>query len=301
MEQATKRGYSREEVRRLLAVSEEVLAGWEEQGFIAKLEEYAFRDLVALQTLRQLRRNRFRSEKIQLVLGSLRAKLRGVEDPLRELKVFLDGRRVGVQVDGQKMDAVTGQILMDFDQEEIKRLLQFPSKGIAESKAQEEAKKLSAAERWFEKGVELENSEASPAQIAEAYQKSIEACPTFAASHLNLGTVYYHQRRFADAERHYKQAVAAREDYALAHFNLGNLYDEMGEWSRALEQYLKALQLNPDYSDAHYNLALLYQGRGDSLKAVKHWRTYLKLDPMGYWADIAKRELGKLRAETIVG
>jgi len=50
----------------------------------------------------------------------------------------------------------------------------------------------------------------------------------------------------------------------------------------------------------HYNLALLHQGAGDVMKAVRHWRAYLKLDGSSEWSRIARRELGKLEAATVL-
>jgi tetratricopeptide (TPR) repeat protein len=88
--------------------------------------------------------------------------------------------------------------------------------------------------------------------------------------------------------------------YALAHFNLGNLYDEQGHSASALKHYQEALRLQPNYADAHYNIALLYQGLGDVLDAMRHWRAYLKLDSTSTWAHIARRELWKLEAKTVV-
>jgi len=86
----------------------------------------------------------------------------------------------------------------------------------------------------------------------------------------------------------------------LAHFNLGNLYDEQNDPSNALEHYHEALRIHPSYADAHYNLALLYQGLRDTMNAVRHWRAYLKLDTNSTWAQIARRELAKLEAATVV-
>ena len=43
------------------------------------------------------------------------------------------------------------------------------------------------------------------------------------------------------------------------------------------------------------------QRRADAeTKAVRHWRTYLKLDPHSHWANIARRELSKLREAAVV-
>ena len=36
------------------------------------------------------------------------------------------------------------------------------------------------------------------------------------------------------------------------------------------------------------------------MKAVHHWSTYLKLDPHSHWANIARRELAKLRESTVL-
>lgn len=299
-EMPPKRSYTRDEVCRLLGMREAVLEDWESHGFVPRAEEYAFGDLVALKTLRQLRARRVRVERIRLILNSLRAKLSHVHDPLSELKIFTDGRRLAVQVDGRKMEPVTGQLLLDFDREEIRRLLQFPGKRAEDTLNQAIAVRQREAVEWFERGVEMEQTGAPPEHIIEAYKKSIERDPEAAGPHLNLGTVYFHLKQWREAEAEYKAAIALRADYALAWFNLGNLHDENMDLDRALECYLKALECEPAHADAHYNVALLYQSRGDTMGAVKHWRTYLKLDPSGYWAGIARRELSRLRQEAIV-
>ena len=296
-----RRTYSREDVCRLLEVREAVLEQWESHGFIHRAESYGFSDLVALKTLRQLRSKRVRPERIRLILDSLRDKLSHVRDPLSELKIFTDGRRLAVQVDGRKMEPVTGQLLLDFDREEIRRLLQFPGKRADDTLAEALAAKQREAAKWFDRGVELEQTGAPFDQIVEAYNNALAQDPDSPGTHVNLGTVFFHAKRWRDAERHYSAAIALKPDYGLAHFNLGNLHDELNNWESALSCYLDAIRVQSDYADAHYNVALLYQGRGDTMNAVRHWRAYLKLDPAGYWAGIARRELSRLRQEAIVG
>ena len=68
----------------------------------------------------------------------------------------------------------------------------------------------------------------------------------------------------------------------------------------AANHYHRALELNPSYADAHFNLALLAERSGEALKAVSHWKTYLKLDPTGNWAEIARRQLERLRQATVI-
>ena len=60
------------------------------------------------------------------------------------------------------------------------------------------------------------------------------------------------------------------------------------------------MRLFPNYADAHYNIALVYQHTGEVMKAVRHWKQYLRLDTRSPWSNIARRELSKLEAITVV-
>jgi tetratricopeptide (TPR) repeat protein len=293
-----RQAYSREAVRRLLDVSERQIRSWEKQSFIAALESYTFSDLLALRTLLGLRKNKIPAAQIRRALAALRKRLRDVENPLTELKVYAEGRKIRVHFEGTKMESVSGQLLFDFDQAEIEKLLSFPEKSKTD-KAGARKKRLDA-ELWFEKGLELEQSGAPMAEIVNAYEQAVELDPASAGALVNLGTVYFNARAMREAERYYRRALEVDPDYALAHFNLGNLFDENGDRVKAQGHYLEALRVHPNYADAHYNIALLYQSMGQNLKAVRHWKTYLQVDPSSSWATIARRELGKLRDSTIV-
>ena len=58
---------------------------------------------------------------------------------------------------------------------------------------------------------------------------AIELDPQSAGALVNLGTIYFHLRKWDEAERYYRQALDADPSYELAHFNLGNLFDEKGD------------------------------------------------------------------------
>ncbi len=294
------REYTRVEVCRLLKISQSVLATWEQHGFIARVESHSFRDLVALKSLAQLRRHRVRPERIRRMIDNLRVRLAHIRDPLAELKIFFDGNRISVQVDGRKMEPISGQLLLDFDRETVRRLLEFPATPAAQTAALAAEATKRQAEAWFEKGVALEQDGRRAAEVISAYERAVELDPVSSVAWLNLGTVHYNQRRFSQAEECYGKALAARPDYALAHYNLGNLFDETGRPKEAITHYRKALELDPSHADAHYNLALLYQAVQDPLSALRHWRIYLRLEPEGYWAGVARRELARLRQETVL-
>ncbi len=293
LQKGAKQEYSRADIRRQFGLTERQLRSWERQELIPRAETYSFSDLIAIKTLLKLRDNRIRPRQIGLALDSLRQKLGGVKQPLSELRIVSDGRRIAVHVAGQKMEAISGQILFDFDAAELADIKTFPDRKRSQNLLRE-------AEDWFQKGLELEETGAPAEQALEAYRKVLELNPGAAGALVNVGTIHYRQRKFAEAEKYYTLAILADPAYPLAEFNLGNLYDEQGRLSEALTHYRRALDLNPAYADAHFNLALVCERTGDPLKAVYHWKTYLKLDRSGQWADIARRQLDRLKQATVI-
>ncbi len=299
-ERPLKQEYSREEARRVADVSERQLRSWEKQKLIPTGDSFGFPDLIALKTLVRLRESKVRPERIRRVLTAIRARLSEIENPLTQLRVFSDGRRIGVQIAGRKMEPISGQLLLDFDAQELSKLLAFPSESQESRENRSRQVQKMEAERWFQKGLELEQTGAPVDHVVHAYEQAAGLDHRSAGALVNLGTLYFNARKWSDAERCYKRALKADPNYALAHFNLGNLYDEKGDRARALHHYSAAIRLHASYADAHYNLALLYQTSGQVMKAVRHWRIYLKLDPGSSWAVIARRELDKLRKATLL-
>lgn len=285
--------YSRAEVRRQFGLSERQLRSWEKLEWIPAAESYSFSDLIAIQTLVKLRQSRIPPRRIGAALNSLRQKLDWVKHPLSELRIVSDGRTIAVHLSGQKMEAISGQTLFDFEAAGLGGVKSFPGR-------KEPASRLREAEAWFQKGLDLEEAGAPVEEAIAAYRKVLELNPSAAGALVNLGTICYRQRQFSAAEEYYKRATIADAGYPLAEFNLGNLYDEQGSVGPAFEHYGRALKLNPNYADAHFNLALLCERIGDALKAVHHWKLYLKLDSASQWADIARRQLERLRQATVV-
>lgn len=284
--------YSRADIRRHFGVTERQLRTWEQRNLIAAAERYTFSDLIALQTIVKLREQRIPVKRIGQAVQSLRSKLSWIKEPLSELRIVSDGRKINVHVAGQKMEAISGQILLDFEASSLGGVRAFPDRKSS-------ANRMRESEVWFQKGLDLEETGAPIEDAIDAYRKVLELNPSAAGALVNLGTIYYRQKKFVEAERYYAEAIKADPEYALAQFNLGNLYDEQGRVGEALEHYREALGLNPNYADAHFNLALLCERMGDALKAVHHWKAYLKLDNAGQWADIARKQLERLRQAMI--
>ena len=272
----------------MLHLSQRQLRSWERLGLVPAADTYSFRDLIALRTIAELRARRIPLRKIGRALQSLKQRLSEVRDPLAELKIFSDGRNIAVRVAGQNMEALTGQILFDFDTSELASVQSLPAQPPPPPRERD-------SEAWFQKGLFLEEAGAPIEEAVEAYLQAVECNPQAAGALVNLGTIRYRLRQFKEAEDYYNRALEADPNYSLAHFNLGNLYDERGDLSKAQLCYESALRINPRYGDAHFNLALLCERRGDALRAVHHWKAYLKIDNASSWAEIARRQLEKLR------
>jgi tetratricopeptide (TPR) repeat protein len=295
---ATQQAYSREEVRRRLGVSKRQLDSWEKQKLLVTGGSYSFSDILALRTLVGLRKSKVSTQQIRKAIEALRKHLREVDNPLTEVRIYSQGKKLEVQFAGQKMEP-SGQLIIDFDQAEISKLLSFPGQA-EESETVRKMKARREAEHWFEKGLDLEQTGAPVDEVISAYKKAADIDPTSAGALVNLGTVYFNARDWRQAEQYYRKAVEVDPEYALAHFNLGNLYDERGDRTGALTHYVAAIRIHPRYADAHYNLALLYQSMGQPLKAVRHWKSYLAMDPGSAWAAIARRELAKIKDAAIL-
>jgi tetratricopeptide (TPR) repeat protein len=291
--------YDRKQVCRLLKIEGRQLKSWERQQLIPELVEYRFSDLLSLKTIVRLRAENCRPRAIREALDALRIRLHDL-DGLTDVRVYKDGGQVRVQIGKQKMEAVSGQLLFDFNEFEINKLLQLPVAQKTGTAVAERFRNKLEADRWFERGLELEQIGAPFEQIIEAYQKAAELDPNSAGALVNLGTVFFNGHAWADAEEQYRKALEIDPQYPLAHFNLANLFDERGDSALALQHYHEALKLHPRYADAHYNLALLYQGLSDMLNALRHWRAYLRLDSSSAWAQVARRELQKLESLTVI-
>lgn len=292
--------YTRKEVCRLLKIENRQLRAWERQQLIPQLEQYSFTDLLTLKRIARLRAENAHPRRIRAALEALREYLKESPAPGKDVLVYKDGRRVRIQIGKQKLEPSSGQMLFDFAAEELNKILRLPAAEKHTPEIAEKVRKKLEADRWFEHGLELEQTGAPFEQIIEAYQKAAELDPRSAGALVNLGTVLFNGHAWADAEKQYQKALEIDPEYALAHFNLGNLYDEQGDVAAARQHYREALRLQPQYADAHYNLALLEQSARDVMGAVRHWRAYLKLDGSSTWSQIARRELKKLEGLTVV-
>ncbi|MBI4459627.1 MAG: tetratricopeptide repeat protein [Acidobacteria bacterium] len=311
--------FSRRQVLRIVGIRERQLAAWERQGWVQPLptvpvEEvrnapapveashqpfdpsegrfYSFTDIVTLKTLLKLRKNRIPVGHIRLALSSLRAKLAEVDNPLAQLPIQVQGRRLGVYFQGSYMEPTTGQLQLDFSFEGRKGTVYRLPKMRQAARLSEAAARLSA-EEFFRLGLHYEEHPEMWAEAVRAYQKAVALNPKAVGALINLGTLYYNQGQLEQAELFFRSDLSVDPAYGLIHFNLGNVFDGRNELDKARHGYEEAIRLDPDFADAHYNLALVYEKLGLHGQARQQWRLYVKLDPHSLWAARAREQLQK--------
>ncbi len=320
--------FTRQDLCRILRVSDRQLATWQRKGLVPAAEAYNFSDLLTLKTIRELRKSQVPIKRIQRSLEAMRHKLGEVEHPLSELKISLDGRQILVDYEGTKLEPVSGQFRFDFGTRRggasVRVLKPGAPAGVSGGEPRLDGAGVSGgeprldgagaataaagaasansvrvltskqeAEGWFAEGLRLEEKPETLEQAIAAYRQAIALNPEAAGAFINLGTIYYNLHRLSDAENCYRAAAEIDPQYALAFFNLGNVFDERGGLEEARRNYEVALRINPQYADAHYNLALVLEKLGQRGKALHHWRRYLKLDPGSPWAAYARQQLAR--------
>jgi tetratricopeptide (TPR) repeat protein len=279
--------YCREDVLRILHISAKQLVGWQRAGLVPISDVFTFFDLLQLTKVRDLRAKHVRPAVIRESLQAMQKQVAGMENPLLEASAYSVGSRIAFRHDGHSLEPIAGQFLMDFAP--IGRVL-------STSKVKPIATYETAAE-LFSRGVDMEADPSSHEEAIRTYLRVLELEPDHAATHINLGTLYYNRQDFVSAEKHYRAAVQADSRYALAYFDLGNVLDETGRIGEAVTAYKAAIQLAATYADAHYNLALAYERLRQPRLALRHWKIYLKLDNSGAWAVHARNQIGRILAE----
>ena len=278
--------YTRSEIRRILGINENRLRSWERLGLTEVRDRYSFADLISLKTLQSLRENRIPATRIQEALHRLRLRLSNVRRPLDELKIVSDGRRIAVEMPGEKMEALTGQMIFNFDAGALRSVATLESQQSSSARS----RRADGGESLFQYALELERHGTPANDIVDVYRQVLECNPGAAGAWINIGTQHYRQGRLSLAEHSYQQALQVFPEYALAYFNLGNVCEDTDRLEEAAEHYRQALRYRTDYADAHYNLALVQEQRKHFLEAAKHWQAYLNLDSSSPWSNIARRK-----------
>jgi tetratricopeptide (TPR) repeat protein len=283
--------YSLSDAGRLFGLTPQRLRYWERTGFIERSGErggrryYTFQDLIGLRAAKELLDGGLPLRSVRRGIEALRASLPRVARPLSSVRVVADGQSIVVRDEHDSYDAMSGQLILDFDvrslHDDVVRVL----------KRATPADNHRVAYEHYMKGCRLDQREDTMAEAEAAYRRAIEVDPTFANAFTNLGNLLYRRGEIDNAERMYARALQIDNDQPEAFYNLGCLMYDRGELEAAVLNFRRALRADPSFADAHFNMAMALCDAGRHPEAREHWNSYLDLDPTSTWAEIARRHL----------
>ena len=280
--------YGLRELTRILTLTPKRAAQLRRLALLHGDSGYTFRELLALRAASALLDAGASVRQIKQALSALRRQDPGLEQPLAEVRLVLEGDRLLAQSDRVRFDPRTGQLVLALDSGGLERAA---TATLATGLVRPLAPPAEQAETWFERASEWDGDPAQWEDAIEAYRRVVVIDPTYAAAWNNLGLLLHRMGDYEGARQAYDAALAQDPDCREAAYNLGSLHEDRGEVEAAVGSYRRALELSPDYADAHFNLAgaLSRSGRGD--EAARHWQRYLELDAGSPWARIARAHL----------
>jgi tetratricopeptide (TPR) repeat protein len=264
--------YSVRDVERVLRLSRGTIRGLIHVGFVkpargAKREyRFSFQDLIVLRAARALIQAKVSRRRIRRSLEDLRKHL-PEEAPLSGLSICAVGDRVVVREGKNHFQVDDGQYVLGLDVEVENGVLR-----VVEVK---EPLPAGPVEDWFEKALELENSD--PGEALKAYERAVEADADNVSAWINWGRLLHERGRTKEAEQVYRRAVEKAGTDSLLMFNFGVLLEDLGRTAQALDAYMAAIGEDPTLADCHYNLARLYEVLGKPQQAIRHLGQYRRL------------------------
>ena len=286
--------FSLREVQSLLGVSRRALqilidAGFVEPSHGARNDlRFTFREVVLLRTALRLRGSRIPPRRILKALSRIRDQLPDAA-PLSGVRITAVGDAVAVTTGDAQWDAVSGQLLLDFEVADIKGEVRFLDNAPASLSAR---RKL--AQDWYSLAEQLQATD--PVGAEAAYRKAIDLSPEpdFHAYN-NLGALLAsEQNRCGHALEVFDEALQHFADTELLHANRAVLLEEAGRLKEAADSYLRCVEINGKNDQAALNYAVLLEELGRLDEAVAAYGRCLEINPQN---EEALRHLTRLHEQ----
>jgi tetratricopeptide (TPR) repeat protein len=284
----SERVYGFRELSRIVSLTPRRAAQLRRRDLLKKDGGYEFRDLLALRAATALLDAGASVRQIRDALRALRRREPDVENPLAEVRLVVDGKRLLAESERVRFDPRTGQTVLGLESGDIRETARAT---LVTGLVRPLQRPLEEAEVWFDRASALDADPARWEEAIGAYRRVVVIDPTYAAAWNNLGLLQHRMGRYEDARRAYSTALEQDPRCAEASYNLGSLDEDCGDVEHAIAHYQRALMLAPDYADAHFNLAAALARTGRNAEAARHWQRYLQLDAGSPWARIARAHL----------
>jgi tetratricopeptide (TPR) repeat protein len=264
---------------------------------VRRLLYFDFQEVAVAQRMAQLFHAGVTPQNIEKKVADLTRLLPGVERPILDPAVIVQGQSLLVR-QGDGLVEAGGQLRFDF---EPARAVPAPagSPGVAPEGGTTSA--MAGVLR------SVEDVSVSPEQMrtlageledvsrlteaADVYRAAMAAAGPDPETCFQLAELLYRQGDLGAARERYYMAIELDENYVEARANLGCVLAEMGQRDLAAAAFEGALRCHPEYADAHYHLARTLDEMGHRRTAEQHWRRFVALAPGSPWAAEAEQRL----------
>jgi len=269
--------YSVQDVERFLRLSRSTIRGLIKTGFVQPARGpkrqllFSFQDLIVLRAARALMEAKISRRRINRSLEDLRRHL-PEQMPLSGLSISAIGDRVVVRDGKNHFQVDDGQYVLGLDvsvENGVIRVVEHQEAVAAE------APQVETADDWFDKALELEETDPRAAQAA--YERAVELEPDYVGAWINLGRLLHARHDEKKAELVYRRGLQECGADPVLMFNLGVVLEDLGKIDDAIDAYQAALSEDPTMADGHFNLARLYEAQGKEQHAIRHLGQYRRL------------------------
>lgn len=273
----------------LLGVSVAVVRGWQRRGLVVparqvgRLPYFDFQEVATARQLAEWLAGGMSPRMIERQLQQLARLVPGVQRPLAQLPVIVEGGQLLLRQGGGLLDA-GGQMRFDFE-------ATAPDATLALADTAPGSDAPHAPQELLELAAELEES-GRLAEAMDVYHVCLAAEGPRPEVCFLLAELLYRLGDVSAARERYYMAVELDEDYVEARANLGCVLAETGRLDLAVAAFEGALAHHAEYPDAHYHLARTLDDLGRRHEAESHWRSFAALAPDSPWAVAARGRLG---------
>ncbi len=144
-------------------------------------------------------------------------------------------------------------------------------------------------------------------KAVEYYNKAMEANPTDASLHNNLGSLYADMGKTSEAQQEFQKAAEINPTGASGfYYNMGVVFVNKNKMDEAATALKKSTELDPTNANAFYWLGMALLGKAEiradgtvvpAAGTVEAFEQYLKLDPNGQWAASAQGSLAQIQGK----
>jgi tetratricopeptide (TPR) repeat protein len=279
MRRSAAHSYSLRDLQSLLGVSRRVLTGLIDSGFVKPSRgrrnelRFSFRDVVLLRTAFKLQSANIPSRRILQALARIKDEVPD-EAPLSGIRITAVGDSVAVSSGAEQWDAVSGQLLLDFEVADVKGDVAFMDSAPANRTARKKQ-----AEDWYALAEQLQDTDTVGAE--QAYRKAIELSPEpHFHAYNNLGAMLAaDESRCAHALTVFEEALQHFADVELLHFNYAVLLEQTERLEEAARSYLRCVDINAKNDEAAFNHATILEQLGRLDEAAQAYIRCLEINP----------------------